>query len=464
MNGVGWSFRDFHKRYPLPYYTIYFIAGIFIGTIYSVPLICTITASSILIIICILLYYFLFPRLNSILKLSISLNFLVSGIFGINLQNTRVALNTEPFIDGTNRVKIVVLEAPSHTGNTTVIRSNLEHMRSNITVSIYSGDKKLKLSPGDTLVINFKNTQLKKSDFGNYYLYLHKSGCKVNKFSGRNLLIDVLTFREKIKNLASKRFTEKENQSIFNALILGDKSLLSKKSKESFINAGIMHILAISGMHTGYLYSILLVILFPLGNGKISLFLRNSLIICTIWFYAILSGFSESVIRASIMISINLIASIFDKGKISLNTLGASALIMLVINPLSLYNAGFQLSFMATFSIIVIYPHLNKIFTIKSRVGAYLWQNLAMSISGTLGTFLISILTFGRFPIYFLLGNLLAAPLIPIIMVTSFMWLIIPSGTQLEGIIFFISDSLIFLLNSIATNVGALPYSSISLK
>ncbi|MGY8927758.1 MAG: ComEC/Rec2 family competence protein, partial [Flavobacteriales bacterium] len=136
------------------------------------------------------------------------------------------------------------------------------------------------------------------------------------------------------------------------ALILGNKELLSTEIKTSFSRAGAMHVLAVSGLHVGIILAFLIFVLerFP------RIFSRRAAILISIlfiWIYAGITGFSPSVLRATIMFSIIVFGDVFGKQSSRFNSLGFSAFLMIVWNPLIIYDIGFQLSYLAMLGIFL---------------------------------------------------------------------------------------------------------------
>ena len=146
------------------------------------------------------------------------------------------------------------------------------------------------------------------------------------------------------------------------ALTLGYKSNLSNDLQEAFRASGTAHVLAVSGLHVGIIYLILNVLFsFSGGSGK-NVISKQLLIILFLWGYAFLIGLSVSVVRAAIMLSIFCLGRAFHRQGFSYNSLAAAAFFILVFNPLSFFEAGFQMSFLSVFAILFFKPKLDTLY------------------------------------------------------------------------------------------------------
>ena len=197
----------------------------------------------------------------------------------------------------------------------------------------------------------------------------------------------------------------KENQGIAIALALGDKSDLSLERRDHFANAGAMHVLAVSGLHVG----ILLVFIQWIFKRfrvlrKRHLYLYFALLF--LWCFAFLTGMSASVVRAVTMFSILAIGQLMGKQYFSLQAIFGSALILLIINPLLIYDIGFQLSYLAILGIGIFYKKILGIFHSRFKVVNWLWEGTAIGISAQIGTVPLTLYYFHQFPNYFFLSNI----------------------------------------------------------
>ena len=207
-----------------------------------------------------------------------------------------------------------------------------------------------------------------------------------------------------------------DEKAILSALTIGDKSDLDPTLRQDFSVAGIAHVLALSGMHIGILWMLLDFILFPLKRSAKGRWIKWLLIVGLLWSFAFVTGLQPSVIRAVVMCMLLEFARLVHRPLLSLNTLGMAALAMLVLNPALLFDVGFQLSFVAVASIFLLYGPLYRLIPSLPRWLNPVWSLLCVSVVAQIGTAPLSMYYFGQFSVYFLLTNLVAAALVPLIL------------------------------------------------
>lgn len=270
------------------------------------------------------------------------------------------------------------------------------------------------------------------------------------------------SYREKVLSLYRRLGFCGDQLAVLSALTVGDKTELSESIRESYSIAGASHVLALSGLHIGLLYALLLFLLLPLAKtGIAGRILRPILIILLLWAFAFFTGFSPSVVRSVCMFSILALGVLFSRRSLTLNTLAATAWVMLFYNPVWLFDVGFQLSFLAVASILLFQKPIYRLFPVKSRVGKYVWGIMSVSVAAQLGTAPLVMFYFSRFSTHFLLTNLVVIPLVTIILYSAVLLLLL---TPLSSIQSFIADAVKALLdglNIFVRWIEQLPYASI---
>lgn len=202
-----------------------------------------------------------------------------------------------------------------------------------------------------------------------------------------------------------KRHLSESQAALASAILLGDKSNLAPEEKQSFSNAGAMHVLAVSGLHVGLFLQFLLFVLgkFPRRISKYgALWISLSILIL----YAIITGLSASVCRAVLLFGILTIGKTYGKVYRPFNALAFSAFILLIWNPNFLFDIGFQLSYLAMLGIFIFYRPIEKLVYTKNKILEKGWQGSAVGFAATLGTFPLTLYYFHQFPNYFALSNL----------------------------------------------------------
>ena len=216
-------------------------------------------------------------------------------------------------------------------------------------------------------------------------------------------------------------FNNPDTNAIIKALITGDRSDIPKHITKAFRESGASHILALSGLHLGIIYGILNKSLSIIGNSPCAQNIRSSATILVCGLYTLATGAGASIVRAFVFILTGETAKIYKRFKNTGTVLMTSLLIHLVIDPHALQEVGFQLSYAAMAGIAFIFPWLRAFWPqrdkIRERRGPleWIWETAALSISCQITTGPLAYLYFGTFPIHFLLTNLIALPLVGII-------------------------------------------------
>lgn len=282
------------------------------------------------------------------------------------------------------------------------------------------------LVPGQVVWVPKNPDALAPPTFPNefdYKGYLASKGIHFRQFLGRNLLLlpvpksfqlkFALAYLRHYFAQAIQRYVARpESKQIALALLLGQKESLGKDVKQAFAVAGTQHILAVSGLHVGIIYSILLLPLTYFKQGETTF--RKSyllLVLGLLWIYALMTGFSPSVVRAVVMFSLVTLGQMRKRKPSIWNTLSFSALLLLVLDPGIGSNLGFQLSYLAVAGIVGLQPLILQIWSPSSRILDYFWQMTAVTLAAQLTTSPLTIHYFHTFPTYFLLANLLIVPL-----------------------------------------------------
>lgn len=237
------------------------------------------------------------------------------------------------------------------------------------------------------------------------------SSTEISSLRGR-----AATFRSKVKeNLERSNFST-EQISLIEALLLGQKRELSKDTYSKFADAGVVHVLAVSGLHVGVLLYFLIILLKPLlylPKGKI---IRSCLLIILLWVYAFIVGLSPSILRAVTMFSFLSLGLFFQRKVFSINMLCLSALVLLMVNPNNILAVGFQLSYAAVLSILLFYKKLMVVFPERNSFLKKIGGLISVTLSAQLGVLPLSLYYFHQFPGLFFVSNLLIVPFLGIIL------------------------------------------------
>ncbi|MFO7828204.1 MAG: ComEC/Rec2 family competence protein [Bacteroidales bacterium] len=287
----------------------------------------------------------------------------------------------------------------------------------------------------------------------NFKVLMHNNGPWLYRFSHK--------IRKHLLNIYKQNNIDGNEFAVLSALTLGYKAELNPEIRDHFSTSGAMHILAVSGLHVGIIYIILARILFFLRRNKYGRVLQSLIIIFALFFYALLTGLSSSVLRATIMFSIISLGKIFVRQNNIYNTIFVSAFVMLLANPYSITDVGFQLSYMGVFSIIFFYPKIYGLFHVKYSFADKIWQLISVAIAAQIGTFPLSIYYFDQFPVYFILANIFIIPM-AMILIYGAVTLFFLSFS--DGIISFLAPAVKYItfgLNYAVKTISELPFSKI---
>ncbi len=230
---------------------------------------------------------------------------------------------------------------------------------------------------------------------------------------------------------------------IASALLLGVKDELDRELYQAFAGAGAIHILCVSGLHVGVIFIIISKVLAFLRRSRSGMVLRVFIILTVIWSYAMITGLSPSVLRASAMFSIMSIGGSLRRTVPVFNSLAASAFLLLEINPFYLADVGFQLSYLAVTGILAFQKRIYRLWLPTNIFIDRVWQIITVSISAQLGTIPVSLFYFHQFPNYFLLTNILVIPLSGLVI---YLGLITISSSYIPGFSYISAHALKFLL------------------
>jgi len=303
----------------------------------------------------------------------------------------------------------------------------------------------------------------------NYKRFLAAKGIHFRQFLGKKIVLlplkqsNDLNFtlehlRHYFAGVIDQYVLRPESKQIALALLLGQKESLSKEVKQAYSATGTQHILAVSGLHVGIIYSILLLPLtFFKQEGHA---LRKSylfLVLGLIWIYALMTGFSPSVVRAVVMFSLVTLGQMRKRKPSIWNILAFSALLLLVLDPDIQSDLGFQLSYLAVAGIVGLQPILLRMWAPSNRVLDYFWQMATVTLAAQLITSPLTLHYFHTFPTYFLVANLLIVPLSYIILCAGVPFLLLAWIPILGSLLGVSMDFLLFIQNEITYILQELP-------
>lgn len=304
-----------------------------------------------------------------------------------------------------------------------------------------------------------------KSYLASQHIYhlLSASRSQFISLSGRdkNLRFWAHTIQQKFRSIIDAKIQDPGAASILKALLVGYKTDLDTDIKENFANAGILHLLAVSGLHVGIVLLLFRQLFGFVKSIKHGPLLLTLICLLAIWSFAAITGFSASVIRAAFMFSLFTIGQQLSRGHNSVNSLFISMLVMLCIDPYLLWQVGFKLSFAAVFFILIVYPRLSGIWTPNNVLLRKLWQLSCVSISAQLGVIPFSLYYFHEFPTLFLISNLALVPMIGILLSVGLVLCTLEMVIAVPSFLFDFLGYWVAAISKFAHWIGMLQYSVI---
>lgn len=275
------------------------------------------------------------------------------------------------------------------------------------------------------------------------------------------LLASIFNIREYFNTVLDESGMSDENLMVSKALLLGEKEFLDKEILRTYSSAGAMHVLAVSGLHVGIIMLILTFVFSPIKKVKRGKILFITLMLLGIWFYAIITGLSPSVMRAAFMFSFVVLGKEIQRDTSIYQSILVSAFILILIEPYIIFQVGFQLSYLAVLGIVFLQPKIYNLFFVKNYLLNKAWQISSVSIAAQLATFPLGVYYFHQFPNFFLISNLLVIPLAFVLLIVGISFLVLHLIPYLGDLLLLAFDFLMNVLNIGVKWVEALPYSII---
>lgn len=304
-----------------------------------------------------------------------------------------------------------------------------------------------------------------------YRSYLHRLGVNGRVYlrqgqwsdlgleTGNPLLRLSYRFRERLLVALQRCGVTEDAFGVAAALLLGYDESLPVQLRQRYVAAGAMHVLCVSGMHVGVVYLLASYLLRLLGKGKRMLRMRKRILLGLVWCYALLTGLSPSVLRATMMISFLLLGSLLRRKGNTLNSIAASAFVLLVVQPNNLFSIGFQLSYAAVLGIVLMQRKIYLLLYIRNKWLDKVWEITAVSLAAQLSTLPLTLYHFHQFTPYFWLSNLFLTPL-SFVAIMSGMGLLAVSWIPWLGVMVGkVVWACLTLMNALVSWVERLPFS-----
>lgn len=277
----------------------------------------------------------------------------------------------------------------------------------------------------------------------------------------RTFLTSVKALHERLHDIYDDHGINGEAGSIIEAMTIGRKANLSSDTRNAYANAGISHILALSGFHVGII--VLMIQFFFLKNIMPFRWqwISNLLIIATLWCYALLTGMSPSLVRATTMFTILLLCQSFSRENIGINSCAFAFFFMLCINPFYLHNIGFQLSFIAVGGICLYAQRITHSCPTHNPLIRFFWSLIFITFICALFTAPLVAYYFGKFTLISLVSNLIIFPFVYLLIGASILWWVFLWCEPINNVLTDLLNWTANTLNSIVERLSSLPFATI---
>jgi len=457
--------KVFWKEAPLVRLAVCLMAGIIVGDTFVVG------QWLLVVLVAMVVVALLLRKHEHGQSIAIAVCFVVLGWL---LMERQKALLVVDWPEGEMCYEAVVVSEPVEKPKTMAVDVLLAKSGRKLKCYFYKDDRSRALHIGDGLKIQSRieaNSEWRRGTF-DYRRYL-----EIHGFTGRTVVaswkwqkakvslkqlsrlermrLTFLKYRNQLLSRLNPVAEENDDAyAVVAAMALGDKSALTQELKDVYSVTGASHILALSGLHLGIIYTLLSLFVFSRRWQMLS----QIIIMLSIWGFVFLVGLSTSVMRSAVMLSVYALLSLGHRDRMSVNTLAFTAIVMLMVSPMSLFDVGFQMSYMAVFSILLFVPLVEGIFPaeylMSHRVVRWLWGMVTVSLSAQIGTAPLITYYFGRFSCYFLPTNFIVIPAAMLILYLSLVVLLVPS-------LAFVLFDIVAMLNGLLTKMASIPGASI---
>jgi competence protein ComEC len=397
----------------------------------------------------------------------------------LNPLETTIPKNEENFYE------LLVTKNPENNDNSTrmdvkirAFSADGEHWKkcSELSVVYIEKDSTKVFVPGDVLVCKAVFNEIsppQNPDEFDYREYLKRKRIFSTSFINSEKIVrtdsgQISSFKKFIFGLQKysletlqKAHLKSDELAVALALLTGNKQYLEDELRQSYTTAGTVHLLAVSGLHVGILFMILNFALRLMDRVQRLHLLKGFIILVSLWIYASIAGMASSIVRASIMFSVFVIADMLNKAKSTYNNIALSCFIMCIADPYVIFDTGFQLSYLAVLGIVYFQPKFVKPFHRCKGFLKTIIECLAVTTAAQLGTLPVILFIFKTFPTYFLFSNLILVPYTSVVMYVGVIVIALSWQSFLLVISGFVLNACIYLMNYTVKFFDRLPWSSI---
>ena len=468
-----------HKEIPFLRIGLPLCIGIISGLYFKPDITFLVSAGIIIISGFLFSLYFNKYQTNQVFGFALTLSLFICGLLlYTNEKNSISTLNPEKTL-----FTCTLSDYPEEKVNSFMLKVKLnrkvegkksEAVKGSIILYQKKDSSTASMIPGDLLIIRCLPVEIvnrsNPCEF-DYRFFMENQGIRYYAFTNshdiirhiipvhRKLIHRALIVRETIIRMFKERGIKGERLALVAAITLGQKSMLDPEQKLNFIKAGVMHIMAVSGLHAVILSLFVFSLLFFMKR-RFNI-LRIIITILILWSFAFVTGLTPSVLRATLMFSFLQAGKMMKRPANGINSILASAFFLIIIRPSVIFDAGFLLSYSAVVFIICFYKDFYLILHFKNWLTDKIWQSVVVTLIAQAGTLPLTIMLFNRFPTYFILANITIVPISNLLIING---CLVPMFFRIR----FLSHFLALLLNyltglteSLTSRAASLPYSTI---
>lgn len=413
-------------KYPIYPITFSYVSGIFCGFYFKLPN-AVVLSVALLSFIALLFLYILQRNKSFNNKLNLFTILAVFSAFS-SLGFLSYSFNNEPvIIDNLNEKEFTIKvtdvlksNAYSHRMYADLV-SQKQEPKVLVTFSnkstvpkvgtVYKLVGKIKKVPEPRNLYDFNYSEYLRLKNIHYQITSYLEPFKIKEEKSFQSLI--ISGRDYLTTQFSKLGYSEKTQGFIQALLFGIKTNLNDEIQQQFKDFGILHVLAVSGMHVVLLFSTISYVLRKLRVSKNAI---TVILIVFLLIFSLMAGFSGSVVRAALMCLMTIVGTLTGRRIHTINLLVGSMLLILLFEPNYLFDVGFQLSYLAVFAIVFCYPVVQHYFTFKNWILNYFGQLVGVSLVAQLGVLPLSIYYFKQIPLLFLIGNIVAIPITSVLL------------------------------------------------
>lgn len=277
--------------------------------------------------------------------------------------------------------------------------------------------------------------------------------------TGNQIMKWIYRLREMMLDILRNHGLEGREFAVGAALILGYTDEIDPEIMRAYAGSGALHVLSVSGLHVGIMYVVVAYFLSFLDKIKRGNIIKAIILLAFLAFYAMITGLSPSVLRASVMFGFIVIARSLNYHTNIYNTLAVSAISLLIYDPYLVMQVGFQLSYLAVIGIVAIQPLLVDLWEPKTKAMKWVWEISCVSMAAQIATAPLGFLYFHQFPVYFMISNIIVIPLSTGILYVGLAALVSAVIPVVCSYITLLLKWMILVLNKSVEITESLPYS-----